>query len=185
MMNRFQQLDIGFFDLIVSDESHRSIYNKYRDIFDYFDALQLGLTATPVHKIVKNTYELFGCEDKDPTFNYSLDDAINNEPPFLVPFRVKDLTTEFLREGIHYNDLSREQQEQLEQELGEETAQTTTIAGKDIGRKIYSIETDTIILENLMNNGIKDATGTLLGKTIVFAQNQKHADHLESLFSPP
>ena len=182
MMNRFQQLDIGFFDLIVSDESHRSIYNKYRDIFDYFDALQLGLTATPVHKIVKNTYELFGCEDKDPTFNYSLDDAINNEPPFLVPFRVKDLTTEFLREGIHYNDLSREQQEQLEQELGEETAQTTTIAGKDIGRKIYSIETDTIILENLMNNGIKDATGTLPGKTIVFAQNQKHADHLESLF---
>lgn len=183
MMNRFQQLDIGFFDLIVADESHRSIYNKYRDIFDYFDALQLGLTATPVKFIARNTFDLFGCEDQDPSFEYSLDDAINNDPPFLVPFRVKDLTTEFLREGIHYNDLSKEQQQQLEQELGEEKAKSTTIAGKDIGRKIYSLDTDTIILENLMNNGIKDATGSLPGKTIVFAQNQKHADHLESLFN--
>jgi len=183
MMGRFHQLDIGFFDLIIADESHRSIYNKYREIFLYFDALQLGLTATPVKFIARNTFDLFGCEEQDPTFEYSLDDAIKNEPPYLSPFRVKDVTTEFLREGIHYNDLNEEQQRQLEQDLGEEEAKVTTIKGKDIGRKIYSADTDRIILENLIDNGIKDATGSLVGKTIIFAQSQGHAEHLEKLFT--
>ena len=183
MMGRFHQLDVGFFDLIIADESHRSIYNKYREIFLYFDALQLGLTATPVKYIARNTFDLFACEDQDPTFEYSLDDAIKNEPPYLVPFRVKDITTEFLREGIHYKDLNEEQQRQLEQDLGEEEAKVTTIKGKDIGRKIYSADTDRIILENLIKNGIKDATGSLVGKTIVFAQSQGHAEHLEKLFT--
>lgn len=182
MMNRFAQLDVGFFDLIVADESHRSIYNKYRDLFDYFDALQLGLTATPVKFISRNTFEMFGCESTNPTFEFGLDAAINNEPPYLAPFRVKDLTTEFLREGIHYNDLTDEQKAQLEEDLGEEEAQRTTIAGKDIGRKIFSRDTDRIILENLINNGIKDETGSLVGKTIVFAQSQLHAEHLENVF---
>ncbi|GAB2518572.1 type I restriction endonuclease subunit R [Microbulbifer agarilyticus] len=182
MMNRFTQLDVGFFDLIIADESHRSIYNKYRDLFDYFDALQLGLTATPVKFISRNTFELFGCESTDPTFEFGLDAAINNEPPYLVPFRVKDLTTEFLREGIHYEDLSEEQRAQLEEDLGEEEAQKAKFAGKDIGRKIFSEDTDRIILENLMDNGIKDETGSLVGKSIIFAQNQKHAEHLEKLF---
>ncbi|MCF6356064.1 MAG: DEAD/DEAH box helicase family protein [Candidatus Polarisedimenticolaceae bacterium] len=183
MMGRFHQLDVGFFDLIIADESHRSIYNKYREIFLYFDALQLGLTATPVKYIARNTFDLFACEDQDPTFEYSLDDAIKNEPPYLVPFRVKELTTEFLRQGIHYNDLSKAQQRQLEQDLGEEEAKVTTIKGKDIGRKLYSTDTDRIILKNLIDNGIKDATGSLVGKTIVFAQSQGHAEHLEQLFT--
>jgi len=182
MMNRFAQLDVGFFDLIVADESHRSIYNKYRDLFDYFDALQVGLTATPVKFISRNTFDMFDCETTDPTFEFGLDDAINNEPPYLVPFRVKDLTTDFLRDGMHYNDLNDEQKRQLEEDLGEEVAKNTTIAGKDIGRKIFSEDTDRIILENLINNGIKDETGSLVGKTIVFAQRQDHAEHLEKLF---
>lgn len=182
MMNRFAQLDVGFFDLIIADESHRSIYNKYRDLFDYFDALQVGLTATPVKFISRNTFDMFDCETTDPTFEFGLDAAINNDPPYLVPFRVKDLTTDFLRDGIHYNDLSEEQQRQLEEDLGEEEAKRTTIAGKDIGRKIFSEDTDRIILENLINNGIKDETGSLVGKTIVFAQRQDHAEHLEALF---
>ena len=182
MMNRFAQLDVGFFDLIIADESHRSIYNKYRDLFDYFDALQVGLTATPVKFTSRHTYTMFDCEANDPTFNFGLDAAINNEPPYLVPFRVKDLTTEFLRDGIHYNDLSEEQQQQLEEDLGLEEAKTTTIAGKDIGRKIFSEKTDKIIIENLINNGIKDETGSLIGKTIIFAQRQEHAEHLEKMF---
>lgn len=182
MMNRFTQLDVGFFDLIIADESHRSIYNKYRDLFDYFDALQVGLTATPVKFISRNTFELFDCETTDPTFEFGLDAAINNEPPYLVPFRAKDLTTDFLRDGIHYNDLTAAQQRQLEEDLGEEEARNTTIAGKDIGRKIFSEDTDRIILENLINNGIKDETGSLVGKTIIFAQRQDHAEHLEKLF---
>ena len=182
MMNRFAQLDVGFFDLIIADESHRSIYNKYRDLFDYFDAMQVGLTATPVKFISRNTFDLFDCETTDPTFEFGLDAAINNEPPYLVPFRVKDLTTDFLRDGIHYSQLSEAQQRQLEEDLGEEEARQTTIAGKDIGRKIFSEDTDRIILENLINNGIKDDTGSLVGKTIVFAQRQDHAEHLEKLF---
>lgn len=182
MMNRFAQLDVGFFDLIIADESHRSIYNKYRDLFDYFDALQIGLTATPVKFISRNTFDIFDCETTDPTFEFGLDAAINNEPPYLTPFRVRDLTTDFLRDGIHYNDLNEDQKRQLEDDLGEEEAKRTTIAGKDIGRKIFSEDTDRIILENLINNGIKDETGSLVGKTIVFAQRQDHAEHLESLF---
>ncbi|HET8706924.1 MAG TPA: DEAD/DEAH box helicase family protein, partial [Pseudomonadales bacterium] len=122
MMNRFAQLDVGFFDLIIADESHRSIYNKFRDLFDYFDALQVGLTATPVRFISRNTFEMFDCETTDPTFEFGLDAAINNEPPYLVPFRVKDLTTDFLRDGIHYNDLSDDQKRQLEDDLGLEEA---------------------------------------------------------------
>lgn len=182
MMNRFAQLDVGFFDLIIADESHRSIYNKYRDLFDYFDALQVGLTATPVKFISRNTFDIFDCETTDPTFEFGLDAAINNEPPYLVPFRVKDLTTDFLRNGIHYNDLTEEQKRQLEEDLGEEEARNTTIAGKDIGRKIFSEDTDRIILENLINNGIQDETGSLVGKSIIFAQRQDHAEHLEKLF---
>ena len=181
-MNRFAQLDVGFFDLIIADESHRTIYNKYRDLFDYFDALQLGLTATPVRFISRNTFDIFDCETTDPTFEFGLDAAINNEPPYLVPFRVKDLTTDFLRDGIHYNDLTDEQKRQLEEDLGEDEARNTTIAGKDIGRKIFSEDTDRIILENLINNGIKDETGSLVGKTIIFAQRQDHAEHLEKIF---
>ena len=182
MMNRFAQLDVGFFDLIIADESHRSIYNKYRDLFDYFDSLQLGLTATPVKYMSRNTFEMFDCKDKDPTFEFSLTDALTNEPPYLADYRAKDLTTDFLRDGIHYNDLSDEQRQQLEEDLGEERAKNTTIAGKDIGRKIFSDTTDKIILENLMKNGLKDATGSLVGKTIIFAQRQDHAEQLEKMF---
>ncbi len=182
MMNRFAQLDVGFFDLIIADESHRSIYNRYRDLFEYFDALQLGLTATPVKFISRNTFDIFGCESTDPTFEFGLDAATNNEPPYLVPFRVKDLTTDFLRDGMHYKDMSEEQKRQLEEDLGLDEAQNTRIAGKDIGRRIFSEDTDRIILENLINNGIKDETGSLVGKTIVFAQRQDHAEHLEKVF---
>lgn len=182
MMSRFTQLDIGFFDLIIADESHRSIYNKYRDLFYYFDSLQLGLTATPVKFISRNTFDMFDCENGIPTYEFGLDAAINNEPPYLASFKVKDLTTEFLREGIHYKDLSDEQKRQLEEDLGVEEAQNTTIKGRDIGRKIFSESTDRIILENLINHGIKDETGSLVGKTIIFAQRQDHAEHLEQLF---
>ncbi|MFV5629004.1 DEAD/DEAH box helicase family protein [Acinetobacter oleivorans] len=182
MMNRFAQFDVGFFDLIIADESHRSIYNRYKDIFDYYDALQVGLTATPVKFISRNTFKMFDCDDTNPTFEFGLGDAIGHEPPYLVPFKVHAFTTEFLREGIHYNHLSDEQKRQLEEDLGEEIAKQTTIAGRQIGKKIFSESTDRLILENLMTNGIRDASGSLVGKTIIFAQRQDHAEHLEQLF---
>ncbi|RYV01893.1 restriction endonuclease subunit R [Shewanella sp. OPT22] len=179
MMNRYTALNVGFFDLIIADESHRSIYNKYRELFEYFDAYQLGLTATPVKFVERHTFSLFGCKETDPTFDYGIDEAVKQH--YLVPYRVKDFTTEFLREGINYNDLSNEQKKKLEEDLGEEQAKKTNIAGKDIGRKIQSEHTDELILENLMENGIKDSTG-LIGKTIIFAQSQPHAQHLAKVF---
>ena len=97
MMKIFETFDVGFFDLIITDESHRSIYRRYRDLFLYFDCLQIGLTATPVHLVERNTYRLFGCEDKDPTAHFSYEDATEHEPKYLVPFKVFKTTTQFQR----------------------------------------------------------------------------------------
>ncbi|WP_020561549.1 type I restriction endonuclease subunit R [Methylosarcina fibrata] len=180
MMNRFEQFDIGFFDLIIADESHRSIYNKYRDLFIYFDALQLGLTATPVKFISRNTYALFGCENQDPTFEFGLEQAINNVPPYLVPFKAKDLTTNFLREGIKWANLTEEQREQLQEQ--DDNAESYDYAGKDIGKAVFNKDTDRIILQNLMEKGIKDDTGALVGKSIIFARSQRHSELLQETF---
>ncbi len=182
MMNRFAQLDVGFFDLIIADEATpQHLQQVPRPV------RLLRRAAGRPHRHAGEVHQpqhlrIFDCETTDPTFEFGLDAAIIDELPYLVPFRVKDLTTDFLRDGIHYNDLSEEQKCQLEEDLGEEEAKRTTIAGKDIGRKIFSEDTDRIILENLINNGIKDETGSLVGKTIVFAQRQDHAEHLEKLF---
>lgn len=181
MMNRFEQFDIGFFDLIIADESHRSIYNKYRDLFIYFDALQLGLTATPVKFISRNTYDLFGCENQDPTFEFGLEQAINNVPPYLAPFKVKDLTTNFLREGIKWEQLTEEQREQLQEQ--DEQAEAFNYEGKDIGKAVFNKDTDRVILQNLMEKGIKDDTGALVGKSIIFARSQHHAELLQETFT--
>jgi len=106
--------DVGFFDLIIADESHRSVYKKFRTIFQHFDALEVGLTATPVRFIERNTYGLFGCEDRDPTSHFSFEDAINAKPSFLVPFCVMAVSTQFSRSGFRYTQMSPEQQTQLE-----------------------------------------------------------------------
>src|SRR4029079_9483498 len=114
MMSCFEDFDVGFFDLIIADESPRSIYKKFRALFQYFDALQVGLTATPVRFIERNTYELFGCEDRDPTSHFSLDEAINSKPPVLVPFRVRAFSSQFREKGLRYAQMSPEQRDQLE-----------------------------------------------------------------------
>ena len=101
MMQICQSFDPGFFDLIIADESHRSIYNIYRDIFDWFDGLQVGLTATPVEMVSRSTCSLFDCDFRLPDFNYTYEEAIDSAPPYLVPFEVYTHTTKFLREGVH------------------------------------------------------------------------------------
>src|SRR4029079_12329732 len=114
MMKCFEEFDVGFFDLIIADESHRSIYKKFRTLFQYFDALEVGLTATPVRFIERNTYDLFDCEDRDPTSHLSFEDAISNKPPFLVPFRVVAVSTQFSRDGFRYSQMSEAQRAELE-----------------------------------------------------------------------
>jgi len=179
MMKIFQTFDPGFFDLIIADESHRSIYNRYRDIFKWFDCLQVGLTATPVDKINRNTYRLFDCEDKNPTAYYSLEQAI--EEGYLVPYEVFTHTTGFLREGIKFSQLTEEQRQQLE-DAGE-NPELFDYDPKDIDKKIFNRDTNRQIIRNLMENGIRDALGQRPGKTIIFARNHNHAVLLVDVFN--
>ena len=181
MMKCYEDFDVGFFDLIVADESHRSIYKKFRALFQYFDALQVGLTATPVRFIERNTYELFGCEDQDPTSHFSFEDAINSTPPFLVPFRVRAFTSQFREQGIRYTQMSPEQREQLEEQ--DPAAQQVDYDADDLDRHVFNRDTTRFIWRSLMEEGIREATGSRVGKTIVFARNHLHAMHLADVFT--
>lgn len=174
MMERFEDFDVGFFDLIIADESHRSIYNKFRDIFVYFDALQVGLTATPIRHIDRNTFSLFGCEDQSPTSNFTYTEAIEHKPPYLVDFRVLRHTTRFLREGIKYADLPEAEREALDH--GED------IAPEALDREVFNVDTTRKVWAELMDHGIRDASGMRPGKTILFARSHAHAMHLEEVF---
>ena len=180
MMKVYGSFDVGFFDLVIADESHRSIYNRYRDLFLYFDAYQVGLTATPVEFISRNTFELFACDDRDPTVFFSYEDAVGHTPPYLVPFRVFRHTTDFLRRGIKYSQMTAEQREQLE----EQEVQPDAIEHEqhEVDRVVFNKDTNRHILRNLMDHGIKVKDGNLLGKTIIFARNHEHAKLLGNLF---
>ncbi len=180
MLKCFQTFDVGFFDLIIADESHRSIYNVYRDIFTYFDAYQVGLTATPVQFINRNTYALFNCPTLDPTAYFSYEDAITNDPPYLVPFEVYTHQTKFQREGIQYFKLNKEQQLELEDQVSE--PETIDFTASQIDKQIFNKDTNREIIRNLMEYGIRDKEGMLPGKTIIFARSHKHALVLRDMF---
>lgn len=180
MMKCFQNFDVGFFDLIIADESHRSIYNRYRDLFLYFDALQVGLTATPRDIVTHDTYRMFDCESGDPTAHFSYNDAIEHVPPYLAHFEVTSHTTRFLREGIKYDDMTPEQRQQLEAQV--EDAELVDYAREAIDKAVFNKDTDRKILRNLMENGLRDATGQHVGKTIIFARDHRHAMQLQRLF---
>ncbi|XXT15242.1 DEAD/DEAH box helicase family protein [Sorangium sp. So ce429] len=181
MMKRFESFDPGFFDLIIADESHRSIYNRYRDLFRYFDAREVGLTATPLKKISKNTYALFGCEDQDPTAHFSLDDALKHNPPYLVPPRVFAHSTQFRREGIKFDKLKKEQQLQLLED--EVDPEAVYFDPEDVDKQIFNKDTTRHILRNLMENGIRVGGGSRIGKTIIFARSKEHARHIAGIFA--
>ena len=181
MMKCYEDFDVGFFDLIIADESHRSIYKKFRALFQYFDALEVGLTATPVRFIERNTYELFGCEDRDPTSHYSFEDAINAAPPFLVPFRVRTFSSQFREQGIRYAQMSAEQREQLEDQ--DPAAEQVDYDAGEIDKYVFNRDTTRFIWRSLMEEGIREATGSHVGKTIVFARSHLHAVHLAEVFA--
>ena len=151
MKKVFETFDVGFFDLIIADESHRSIYNRYGDLFKYFDCLQVGLTATPVEFVARNTYKLFECEDKHPTAYYPLERAVEEE--YLVPYEVFTHTTAFLRKGIKYAQLTEEQRQQLEEDG--ETPEEFNYYAPVVDKQIFNKETNRAILRNLMENGIR------------------------------
>ena len=178
MQNVYQSFDVGFFDLIIADESHRSIYNVYGDMFHYFDCLQLGMTATPVDFVTRSTFKLFACEGQLPTAKYDLETAV--EEGWLVPFEVYEHTTQFLREGIKLDILTSEQIEELE-EQGENPSQYD-FSSEQIDKIIHNKDTNGAILRNLMEKGLDDGIGHLPGKSIIFARNHHHAVLLRQMF---
>ena len=179
MKRIYQTFDVGFYDLMIADESHRSIYNRYRDMFRYFDCLQVGLTATPVDFISRNTFKMFGCEVNTPTAYYPLDQAV--EEGFLVPYEVYTHTTRFLREGIKYKDMTEEQKRQLEED-GEDPVDFD-YENHQVDKQIFNRDTNRAIIRNLMENGIRDDTGQYPGKSIIFARNHNHAVLLTEVFN--
>lgn len=169
-----------FFDMIVADESHRSIYNVYKNIFDYFDAIQLGLTATPKDAVEHNTFGLFDCEDGIPTFAYSYEEAINNKPPYLCDYEVLRLRSKFQKEGIRKTNITLAEQQKLLAD-GKEPAEIN-FEGTDIEKKVTNKGTNALIVQEFMEECIKDESGTLPGKSIFFAMTMKHARRLQEVF---
>lgn len=172
----------GHFDLIVVDEAHRSVYKKYQAIFDYFDAIHIGLTATPKSEVDKNTYELFGCADEDPTYEYTLEQAVADR--YLNPYKVVSIPTKFMQEGIKYKDLSeREKQEYEEKCFGEEEMDfQDEIAASALNEWLFNANTVDKVLKHLMDWGQKVEEGDKLGKTIIFAKTKKHASFILERF---
>ena len=173
---------VGHFDLIIVDEAHRSIYNRYKAIFDYFDASIVGLTATPKDGIDHNTFELFGCADEDPTFMYELHQAV---PLYLNPYKNIDITTNFLREGIKYNDLSDKEKAKYEETFEDKTTGLfpEEIRANAMNKWLFNKDTAFKVLDALMENGLKIEGGDKLGRTIIFAVNQKHAKFIVDCFT--
>jgi len=172
----------GHFDLIIIDEAHRSIYQKYQAIFQYFDALLLGLTATPKSDVDKNTYELFDLENHNPTFAYELDKAVTDK--FLVPPKKVAASTKFLREGIKYKDLSEEEKAEYEDKFWNEATDTMPeeIDSSELYQFVFNDHTVDLVLTQLMKDGLKVEGGDKIGKTIIFAKNHRHALHIQDRF---
>lgn len=176
-----RRFGVGHFDLIVIDEAHRSVFQKYRAIFDYFDSLLVGLTATPKDEIDKNTYGLFDLETGVPTDAYDLEEAVKDG--YLVPPRAVSVPLRFEREGIKYEDLSEEEKDEWDaKEWDEEGNIPEKVEAAAVNKWLFNIDTVDKVLEHIMTRGQCVAGGDLLGKTILFAKNQAHAEFIKERF---
>ncbi len=172
---------VGHYDLIIVDEAHRSVYQKYRAIFQYFDSLLVGLTATPKDEIDFNTYGLFDLERGVPTDAYPLEEAVNDK--YLVPPQAVSVPLKFQREGIKYDDLSEDEKEQWDAaEWTEDGDVPDRVEAEAVNKWLFNKDTVDKALEHLMTRGQKVAGGDRLGKTIIFAKNQDHAEFIAQRF---
>jgi type I restriction enzyme R subunit len=177
-----RRFGVGHFDLIVIDEAHRSVFQKYGAILDYFDSLLVGLTATPRDEVDRNTYRLFDLEDGVPTDSYSLEDAVRDG--FLVPPEAVSVPLKFQREGIKYDELSEEDKDQWDAlEWDDDGTVPSRVESVAVNKWLFNKDTVDKVLEHLMTRGISVAGGDRLGKTIVFAKNQQHADFIAERFN--
>ena len=175
-----QHLSPHFFDFIVVDESHRSIYNTYGDVLNYFKTITLGLTATPTDIIDHNTFELFHCEDGLPTFAYTYEEAVNNVPPYLCNFQVMKIQTKFQMEGISKRTISLDDQKKLI--LQGKEVEEINFEGSQLEKQVINKGTNTLIVREFMEESIKDSNGVLPGKTIFFCSTKAHARRMEEIF---
>jgi type I restriction enzyme R subunit len=181
MQKGIRRFGPGHFDLIVIDEAHRSVYRKYRAIFDYFDCLLVGLTATPRDEIDRDTYSLFELERGVPTDSYDLDEAVSDG--FLVPPRAVSVPLKFQREGIKYDELSDEDKEKWDTlEWEEDEPPPEEIDASAINKWLFNNDTVDKVLKHLMTHGLKVEDGDRLGKTIIFAKNHAHAMFIAERF---
>jgi type I restriction enzyme R subunit len=171
----------GHFDLIVIDEAHRSVYQRYRAIFEYFDSYLVGLTATPKDEIDRNTYSLFDLEDGVPTDAYSLEEAVAEG--HLVPPKTISVPLKIVRAGLRYDDLSPEEKDQWDMlEWGEEEI-PDSVEAAEVNKRLFNEDTVDLVIAHLMQNGLKVEGGDRLGKTIIFAKNESHAKFIEKRFN--
>ncbi len=172
----------GHFDLVICDEAHRSIYNRYRDIFNYFDAPLVGLTATPKDEIDKNTYEVFELENGVPTYGYELAQAVKDG--YLVDFMSVETKLKFIEQGIVYDDLSDEDKAAYEDTFEDENGRLPERIGSSaLNEWIFNEDTIKEVLHVLMTNGLTVDYGQKLGKTIIFAKNHTHAEKILEIFN--
>lgn len=170
------------FDLIIVDESHRSIFKKYSDIFSYFDAILIGLTATPKTDVDRNTYDFFEVEHGVPTYAYDYETAVQTDH-VLVPYYNYEVRTKFIEEGISYDDLSDEDKERYESDFAEDGEMPEFVTSAELNRFVFNQQTVDMVLQDLMERGIRIEGGDKLGKSIIFAQNKRHADYIVERFN--
>jgi type I restriction enzyme, R subunit len=177
MINLLDTFSSGFFDLIIVDEVHKSIYGEWKVILEHFDAIKVWLTATPLKYVERNTYNSFGCRDEDPTYYYGYEQAVAEK--FLVPYNVLIARTKFQIQGIKGNELPKEILDQLKKE-GKDPEEYN-FEGTEIGKKIDNKDTNRAVIKEFMEQSYKLEDG-LPGKTIIFAMNQAHAENLQATF---
>jgi type I restriction enzyme, R subunit len=174
---------VGHFDLIIFDEIHRSVYNRYRHIFKYFDGFRVGLTATPKTETDRDTYALFELEPGNPTYAYELDKAVSDG--FLVPPKTREVPLRFHRQGIKYKELSDEEKLKYEEQFADPVTGEfpEELDAQVLNKWLFNIDTVDKVIGTLMEHGIKVEGGDKLGKTIIFARNHKHAKFIEERFN--
>jgi type I restriction enzyme R subunit len=170
------------FDLIIVDESHRSIFKKYRAIFEYFDAAVLGLTATPKTDVDRNTYDFFEMEHGVPTYAYDYETAVNIDH-VLVPYFNIEVKTKFLEDGIVYDELSDEDKTRYEDDFTEDESMPDFIPAPALNKFVFNQQTVDMVLQDLMERGVKVEGGDRVGKSIIFAQNKRHAEYILERFN--
>ena len=172
----------GHFDLIIVDEAHRSIYKKYQAIFEYFDGLVVGLTATPRNDVDRNTYRFFEIENDVPTFAYEYEKAVKEG--YLVDYHTIKTSTDFMDRGIKYSELSNEEKEKYEDTFADDEDNIPEeIDASAMNSWLFNRDTIKKLLELLMDKGLKVKGGDELGKTIIFARNHKHAQKIVDTFN--